>query len=112
MATHAHFVEKCRRCQTILSQCRCSGPKTTRWVAGPKPDRHEAKARELCERRRTHQPGVDILQEDIVQALREAHAQGERSMRERAAEAADDDAGHPAAGDVIRALPIEEPEGE
>lgn len=29
----SHYIEKCRTHHTVVGQCRCPGPKTTRWVA-------------------------------------------------------------------------------
>ncbi len=26
-----HFIEKCRNCKDVISQCRCMGPKETKW---------------------------------------------------------------------------------
>lgn len=27
----SHFIKKCKVCQTVISQCRCPGPKTEIW---------------------------------------------------------------------------------
>jgi hypothetical protein len=30
-----HFKEKCSRCGAVVLQCRCPGPKPTRWTICP-----------------------------------------------------------------------------